>query len=195
MASLALLVAVGMQVACATTTAKRGQPAFLPCLHFNTGKGSHAFVQRNAGEREPAKRWTAQASDDAIFAARVMARTWSDDVQSGQRYSRQHLSYSLLGAALTCAIKPKAANAMTMRTLKRALVNIVRVREASVLLQTRLEDNLLDSFQDSVKLLVADTQLKENVNLACQGLSELQVDVPLRMAEEKGDRIVQVCYV
>lgn len=167
-----------------------------------------------------AMRWTERARDSTIPDRVVTARTSrANEVESMQRsvengqgscaparstksslslnmqllISRKRFAYSLLGAALTCAFKPKAAHAMTMRTLKRALVNIVRVREGSILLSTRLEDNLLDGFQDSVKLLVADTQLKENVNLACQGLSELQIDTSLRLAEEKGDRIVQVC--
>lgn len=51
--------------------------------------------------------------------------------------------------------KPDAAHAATsMKSLKRALVNIVRVREGASLLQSRLDENLLSGFQDGVKLLV-----------------------------------------
>ena len=62
--------------------------------------------------------------------------------------SRRRVILSLAVAACTSVVKPQSADAMTMRTLKRALVNIVRVREGAILLQTRLEDNLLAGFQD-----------------------------------------------
>ena len=79
---------------------------------------------------------------------------------------------------------------MTIRQLKRALVNMIRVREGSGLLLELLNENLLDGFQDGVKLLVADTELRSNVKVACQGLIELNRESSVRAAEDKGDRIV-----
>jgi hypothetical protein len=86
---------------------------------------------------------------------------------------------------------PQPVAAMTVRELKRALVNIVRVREGVSLLQGRLEDNMLSGFQDGVKLLVSDTNLRENVKLACAGLAELNLgSSSVKVAEDKADRIV-----
>ena len=96
----------------------------------------------------------------------------------GDQVSRRRLaigsSFSI--SAFLCGVVPDAARAATsMRSLKRALVNIIRVREGSALLHRRLEDNLLGGFQDGVKLLAADTEIFKNVKIACQGLVELQL--------------------
>jgi hypothetical protein len=92
--------------------------------------------------------------------------------------SRRRLAIgsSLSISAFLCGVVPDAARAATsIRSLKRALVNIIRVREGSALLHRRLEDNLLGGFQDGVKLLAADTEIFKNVKIACQGLVELQL--------------------
>lgn len=125
----------------------------------------------------------------------ITLNTRKETETSNTRLSRRHLASpgAVAFAIIVCTalIQPEAASAMTMRTLKRALVNLVRVREGSALLQRRLDENLLSGFQDGVKLLVSDTNLSENVRLALQGLVELDRQSSLKIAEEKGDKIVQ----
>ena len=106
----------------------------------------------------------------------------------GRREASQLAIATVLGGSNV--LRPEAASAMTIRQLKRALVNMIRVREGSGLLLELLNENLLDGFQDGVKLLVADTELRSNVKVACQGLIELNRESSVRAAEDKGDRIV-----
>ena len=87
-------------------------------------------------------------------------------------------------------IPETAWSATTVRALKRALVNIIRVRQGTIVLESRLDANLLDSFQDYVKLMVADTDLRNNAKVVCEGMAELGLDSRLRDAEYRAERVV-----
>jgi hypothetical protein len=126
-------------------------------------------------------RWTAAASE---------LISDEDNVARTQRCSRRR---SLLAVAAACTVlKPAvASSAVSIRAVKKAIVNIVRVRQGALLLEGRLDENLLDGFQDGIKLLAMDTDLRNNVKVACEGLSELGLESRQQDAEYRADRVVQ----
>ena len=167
MRGMAALIALWASAACATNAGIYGAAegvAFVPCGDAASFAGSragllklHAAARRG---RDPVRVNALRGMPGAERALGAMPRRavkagWTDeipDIAERQRASRMEgrrwMTFSLAVTACTCVFKPKTADAMTLRTLKRALVNIVRVREGAILLQTRLEDNLLAGFQD-----------------------------------------------
>ncbi len=159
-----------------------------PATECGTAYVSSAFVTRAAPAPKLMRahvnqaRWTAAASE---LISDV------DYVALAQRCSRRR---SLLAvAAATCTVlKPDVAlSAVSIRAVKKAIVNIVRVRQGALLLEGRLDENLLDGFQDGIKLLAMDTDLRNNVKVACEGLSELGLESRQQDAEYRADRVVQ----
>jgi len=93
-------------------------------------------------------------------------------------------------AALTVAAggAPQPASARAS-ALTRGLVNLVRVREGTDLLLSRLREGKLSGFQTAIKLLLLDTDLRNSARDAAIGLGDLGLVGRVSMAGSIGETV------
>ena len=190
MAQRALVLVLVLAFLAPATESSYGSPAFVVRV-----TSSPQLLKVRDGQSGTSSRTLARAHCTPVQmqSSNEKKALRKDTLQVDTRCSRRQSMASLTLAAATCVVlKPDVAwGAVTMRSIKRAIVNIVRVRQGALLLESRLDANLLDGFQDGIKLLAMDTDLQSNVKIACEGLTELGLESRQRDAEYRADRVVQ----
>lgn len=158
--------------------------AFLPSM----GSGRRSFVDGVLGRHRVGGRC---AVNDQLVRPTIghQILRMGETAPTASRRNAMRAMISV-GALLTTQIAYAQPAMATRRSTLRGLVNVIRAKEGIKFLETRLQADLLDGFQEGLKLLFRDTEIDVSMKLAAEGLEELGVGTRLARAQDQTARTV-----